>query len=88
MNIPTGYRVRGQKTLALFSFVWRKRDCSLTTEYSFAKYFLFVIVMSISVCSGTPRPVKKQRAMKGGDLIHYRLKISDCFRFRHNPQRE
>lgn len=34
------------------------------------------------------RPVKKQRAMKGGDLIHYRLKISDCFRFRHNPQRE
>ena len=88
MNIPTGYRVRGQKTLALFSFVWRKRDCSLTTEYPFAKYFLFVIVMSISVCSGTPRPVKKQRAMKGGDLIHYRLKISDCFRFRHNPQRE
>ena len=88
MNIPTGYRVRGQKTLALFSFVWRKRDCSLTTEYSFAKYFLFVIVMSISVCSGTPRPVKKQRAMKWGDLIHYRLKISDCFRFRHNPQRE
>jgi len=88
LNIPTGYRVRGQKTLALFSFVWRKRDCSLTTEYSFAKYFLFVIVMSISVCSGTPRPVKKQRAMKGGDLIHYRLKISDCFRFRHNPQRE
>ena len=88
MNIPTGYRVRGQKTLALFSFVWRKRDCSLTTEYSFAKYFLFVIVMSISVCSGTPRPVKKQRAMKGGDLIHYRLKISDCFRFRHDPQRE
>ena len=88
MNIPTGYRVRGQKTLALFSFVWRKRDCSLTNEYPFAKYFLFVIVMSISVCSGTPRPVKKQRAMKGGDLIHYRLKISDCFRFRHNPQRE
>ena len=51
MNIPTGYRVRGQKTLALFSFVWRKRDCSLTTEYSFAKYFLFVIVMSISSIS-------------------------------------
>jgi len=88
LNIPTGYRVRGQKTLALFSFVWRKRDCSLTNEYPFAKYFLFVIVMSISVCSGTPRPVKKQRAMKGGDLIHYRLKISDCFRFRNNPQRE
>ena len=62
MNIPTGYRVRGQKTLALFSFVWRKRDCSLTTEYSFAKYFLFVIVMSISVCSGTPRPAERQRA--------------------------
>ena len=38
----------------------------MTTEYPFAKYFLFVIVMSISVCSGTPRPVKKQRAMKGG----------------------
>ena len=54
MNIPTGYRVRGQKTLALFSFVWRKRDCSLINEYPFAKYFLFVIVMSISVCSGTP----------------------------------
>ena len=67
MNIPTGYRVRGQKTLALFSFVWRKRDCSLTNEYPFAKYFLFVIVMSISVCSGTPRPAKMQRAMKGGE---------------------
>lgn len=23
--------------------------------------------MSISVCSGTPRPAKKQRAMKGGE---------------------
>ena len=63
MNIPTGYRVRGQKTLALFSFVWRKRDCSLTNEYPFAKYFLFVIVMSISVCSGTPRPAVRQRAI-------------------------
>ena len=63
MNIPTGYRVRGQKTLALFSFVWRKRDCSLTTEYSFAKYFLFVIVMSISVSRGTPRPAVRQRAI-------------------------
>ena len=51
-------------------------------------FLTLVIVMSISVCSGTPRPVKKQRAMKGGDLIHYRLKISDCFRFRNNPQRE
>ena len=67
MNIPTGYRVRGQKTLTLFSFVWRKRDSSLTTEYPFAKYFLFVIVMSISVCSGTPRPAEKAKAMKGGE---------------------
>ena len=50
MNIPTGYRVRGQKTLALFSFVWRKRDCSLTTEYSFAKYFLFVGYGEIGSC--------------------------------------
>ena len=63
MNIPTGYRVRGQKTLALFSFVWRKRDSSLTTEYPFAKYFLFVIVMSISVSRGTPRPAVRQRAI-------------------------
>ena len=63
MNIPTGYRVRGQKTLALFSFVWRKRDSSLTTEYPFAKYFLFVIVMSISVSRGTPRPAARQRAI-------------------------
>lgn len=39
----------------------------MTSEYPFAKYFLFVIVMSISVCSGTPRPAKKQRAMKGGE---------------------
>ena len=63
MNIPTGYRVRGQKTLALFSFVWRKRDCSLTNEYPFAKYFLFVIVMSISVSRGTPRPAARWRAI-------------------------
>ena len=39
----------------------------MTIEYPFAKYFLFVIVMSISVCSGTPRPPKMQRAMKGGE---------------------
>ena len=32
MNIPTGYRVRGQKTLALFSFVWRKRDCFVEVQ--------------------------------------------------------
>ena len=63
MNIPTGYRVRGQKTLALFSFVWRKRDCSLTNEYPFAKYFLFVIVISISVSRGTPRPAARRRAI-------------------------
>lgn len=63
MNIPTGYRVRGQKTLALFSFVWRKRDCPLTNEYPFAKYFLFVIVISISVSRGTPRPAVRQRAI-------------------------
>ena len=63
MNIPTGYRVRGQKTLALFSFVWRKRDSSLTTEYPFAKYFLFVIVISISVSRGTPRPAARWRAI-------------------------
>jgi len=41
----------------------------LTTEYPFAKYFRFVIVMSISVCSGTPRPAKMQRAMKGGEPL-------------------
>ena len=46
MNIPTGYRVRGQKPLTLFSFVWRKRDSSLTTEYPFAKYFLFDSVIN------------------------------------------
>ena len=63
MNIPTGYRVRGQKTLTLFSFVWRKRDSSLTTEYPFAKYFLFVIVISISVSRGTPRPAARWRAI-------------------------
>lgn len=60
MNIPTGYRVRGQKTLALFSFVWRKRDCSLTTEYSFAKYFLFVIVMSEGIIVITRHRLEKQ----------------------------
>ena len=63
MNIPTGYRVRGQKPLTLFSFVWRKRDSSLTTEYPFAKYFLFVIVISISVSRGTPRPAARWRAI-------------------------
>ena len=63
MNIPTGYRVRGQKPLTLFSFVWRKRDSSLTTEYPFAKYFLFVIVISISVSRGTPRPAARRRAI-------------------------
>ena len=31
-----------------------------TTEW--IRYFLFVIVMSISVCSGTPRPADKQNS--------------------------
>ena len=56
--------MRGQKPLALFSFVRRKQGRSLTSEYPFAKYFLFVIVMSISVCSGTPRPADRQRAIE------------------------
>jgi hypothetical protein len=42
-------------------------DSSLTTEYPFTKYILFVIVMSKSVCSGTPRPAEKAEAMKGGE---------------------
>ena len=42
----------------------------MTTEYSFAKYFLFVIVMSISVRSSTPRPADKQIAMKGGERTY------------------
>ena len=65
MNIPTGYRVRGQKTLALFSFVWRKRDCSLKTEYPFAKYILFVIVMRISAVSYTHLDVYKRQGADG-----------------------
>ena len=57
--------LQGERTkpLALFSFVWRKRDCSLKTEYPFAKYILFVIVMSISVSRGTSQPAAKQRAI-------------------------
>ena len=69
MNIPTGYRVRGQKPLTLFSFVWRKRDSSLTIEYPFAKYFLFVIAMSISVCSGRHDLPSGSERLKGGEPI-------------------
>ena len=57
VNLGVSLAQQGRdKNLCLFSFVWRKRDCTLKTEYPFAKYFLFVIVMSISVCSDTPRP--------------------------------
>ncbi len=54
--MTVSHRLLGERTKSSrpVFLVWRKRDCSLTTEYSFAKYFLFVIVMSISVCSGTP----------------------------------
>ena len=31
-QFPTGYRVRGQNPHTLFSFVWRKQDCSLSIE--------------------------------------------------------
>ena len=55
--------MRGQNPHTLFSFVWRKRDCPLTTEYSFVKHLLFVIVMSISVSRGTSRPAVRQRAI-------------------------
>ena len=57
--------LQGERTkpLALFSFVWRKRDCSLKTEYPFDKYLLFVIVISISVSRGTPRPAARLRAI-------------------------
>ena len=53
----------GIKTFACFPLCGENGDSSLTTEYPFAKYFLFVIVMSISVCSGTPRPAERQRAI-------------------------
>ena len=68
--------------------VWREWECSLKSEYPFAKYFLFVIVMSISVCSGTPRPADKQKSDERWWAISYRLKISGGSRLRHNPQRE
>ncbi len=60
MNIPTGYRVRGQNLLPCFPLCGENGGRSLTSEYPFAKYFLFVIVMSISVCSDTPRPADKR----------------------------
>ena len=68
--------------------VWREWECSLKSEYPFAKYFLFVIVMSISVCSGAPRPADKQKSDERWWAISYRLKISGSSRLRHNPQRE
>ena len=61
--LSQGLQGERTKPLALFSFVWRKRDCSLKTEYPFAKYLLFVIVMSISVSRGTPRPAARWRAI-------------------------
>ena len=53
--------MRGKNSHPIF-LVWREWECSLKSEYPFAKYFLFVIVMSISVCSGTPRPADKQKS--------------------------
>ena len=47
------------------SYTYRKcndagsTDNSLKSEYPFVKYVLFVIVMSISVYSGTPRTAEK-----------------------------
>ena len=41
----------------------------MTIEYPFAKYFLFVIVMSISVCSGTPRPAKRNIERFQNDMM-------------------
>ena len=60
-TVATGYGMRGKNSHPIF-LVWREWECSLKSEYPFAKYFLFVIVMSISVCSGTPRPADKQKS--------------------------
>ncbi len=45
---------KAKKPSPHFPLCGENGDSSLTTEYPFAKHFLFVIVMSISVCSGTP----------------------------------
>lgn len=60
-TVATGYGMRGKNSHPIF-LVWREWECSLKSEYPFAKYFLFVIVMSISVCSGAPRPADKQKS--------------------------
>jgi len=44
----------GIKPFACFLLCGENGDSSLTTEYPFVKHFLFVIAMSMSVCSGTP----------------------------------
>ncbi len=60
------HRLLGERTKILlpsFPLCGENEGSSLTTEYPFAKYFLFAIVMSISVCRGTPRPAERQRAI-------------------------
>ena len=47
-------QVKGLKNPFTCFPLWQKRDGSLKTEYPFTKYILFVAVISISVCSGTP----------------------------------
>ena len=62
----------------------------MTSEYPFAKYFLFVIVMSISVCSGTPRPAKMQRAMKGGEpfVTDSKYRVAPDFAITHKEDND
>jgi len=60
---------KAEMPLPHFPLCGENGDSSLTTEYPFVKHFLFVNVMSISVCSGTPRPARRRRAMKGGEPV-------------------
>ena len=81
MNIPTGYRVRGQKPLTLFSFVWRKRGAFLDKRIPIRQ------ILSLCDCDEHKRVERYAITCRKAESDNYLLKISGSSRFRRNPQR-
>ena len=81
MNIPTGYRVRGQKT-SYPVFL-----CVAKTGLLFENRIPIRQIPSLCDCDEHKRVERYAITFRKAESDNYLLKISGSSRFRHNPQR-
>ena len=81
MNIPTGYRVRGQKT-SYPVFL-----CVAKTGLLLDNRILIRQILPLCDCDEHKRVERYAITCRKAESDNYLLKISGSSRFRHNPQR-